>query len=780
MTGPRPDYKDLLRRVSLASGKGASIADLDAYVRRESNGALQNVHDLAGASTQPQGNQKKPDMMDAFRQAMYGLTLHNSPRIRGAIQGAIPGGMGYEEAKNAEQANIDATRQALPGGSMFAEAVGSLPLMLAPTGAAIRAGAGPAAIAEAGGLGAGIGGAAGAITNPGDRIGGAIRGTIGGGLIGAGLPGTGLPAALKAMGIGAGFGGAIGLGNTQSDNPGDIAKGIGTGAAGGAVVGLATPLLLRGIVKSVGGVSNLVQHLNNPDAAAQRAYSSQLIRELQNIGATPKEAYAQLQKMKNMGADEAVMADQHPDLAASLRKALNNSPGTKTELLTGMKERGAGRGGRMMAAAEDAMGVTRGEAQAQREGSIGWLRRLGNKLYKRFDSAEITPEMDQRIQAFLYNPETDALDPNIAKAMRGMYKVGEEVTLPDPRALGRLTPEQVTERMNANGGTLGLTAGRRVPVSGFGQLRDIRDGLLEVVHDPKTPNWSREAWQKKLSELTDIMEDVAPGYHGAPGYRQTNALWRRGAIRAASPENRLARTYETSNGMVMQDAWLTGASWFAKGANMADVSQDAAGLLEIGGPKALQAAKSAYLEQMASRFNRAGEKGEIADALLETGQEQKDVMKFLFQGKGKGFGRLADQAKIESGMLDTENAVRGARPKIQTAGEELQNETRLGTEAGAFGVTRSLWSLIRSARQVGRQMTGDVAGKANQRLIQALTSQPNPTTQAEFERLQEMLRRMQFQNPTTRALQNYGAPVVTGSQAGNFLTQPPGQQTTPY
>lgn len=181
-------------------------------------------------------------------------------------------------------------------------------------------------------------------TNPALAIGGELVGGLATALIpGVGVAGTAARtaggtgrAALRGAGTGAGYGAAYGAGTAEGDI-GERLTGAATGGAVGGVVGAGVPVVGRLAGAGVGRVADAFG-IRGTKRAEQFA-DQKILQALEREGLTPNEAIARLQRARDLGQEDVLIADLGESMRALGYSAQAIPQRAKTEVAEKLEER---------------------------------------------------------------------------------------------------------------------------------------------------------------------------------------------------------------------------------------------------------------------------------------------------------------------------------------------------------------------------------------------------------------------------------------------------------
>jgi hypothetical protein len=305
------DLNQLFSKARNALAAGEDTVAVNSAISRRTGGAISDFGSLERAVAEIPQQPEKPARMpmgDLARMATQGATLGFADELAGLGAALVPGGRGYEEARDVSRARVGRLRREYPMQSLAAEMAGGMVLPgmggARAGGAALRATGSRMAAGLAGGVTGGAVG--GALTGAGEsEAGRRLEGALTGGLIG-GVAGGALGAAVPAAGR---------LGRYAAEK-----------AAKVPVLGRPIGSLLK----------------STEERFAREASAGVIQRAAERAGVTPRELYEQLGTLPA----GSVPADVGPELSSIARAALNEIPalrgsrGPMEDLRRRMKQRG--------------------------------------------------------------------------------------------------------------------------------------------------------------------------------------------------------------------------------------------------------------------------------------------------------------------------------------------------------------------------------------------------------------------------------------------------------
>jgi hypothetical protein len=262
---------------------------------------------------------------------------------------------------------------------------------------------------------------------------------------------------LNAAGTGAAYGGASGAGNSTADTVGGLAKDAGMGALTGAALSSAA-VPVAGVLGAAG--SNIAQRVSSKSAgrAAEEKVAEALVRDargsvVQSGASNPiNQATNRLAKL----GDEAVVADAGGQNTKSLLDLLATLPGkTKDAANTLIHNRQSGRAGRLIGAADSALGTNGQRLSGTIDDLVTARSTAAAPLYNELRQVSIQPSAN----------------------LQGIVKTADDL---GATALGR---EMATARQQA------FTLDSKNPGTwGMGDLDHIKQGLDQVLSSRKALN----------------------------------------------------------------------------------------------------------------------------------------------------------------------------------------------------------------------------------------------------------------------------------------------------
>jgi len=176
-----------------------------------------------------------------------------------------------------------------------------------------------------------------------------LGGEVVGGVLPALIPGVGLAtaartaagtgqAALRGAGVGAGYGAAYGAGTAEGDI-GERLKGAGTGGLVGGAFGGAVPVVGRAFSA---GTTRLADAFGVGGAKRAEQFADQkILQALEREGLTPDEAVVKLQKARDLGQEDLLIADLGESMRALGYSAQAIPQRSKTKVAEKLEERAA-------------------------------------------------------------------------------------------------------------------------------------------------------------------------------------------------------------------------------------------------------------------------------------------------------------------------------------------------------------------------------------------------------------------------------------------------------
>lgn len=199
----------------------------------------------------------------------------------------------------------------------------------------------------------------------------------------------------------AAVGAATGAGQSEADSAQGLARDIGLGAASSAVLaGMTQPVLMGMGSAGWSGISLLNKNLTNN--YAKQKVAEALIRDARGAAAQASPTGGVTQAAARIGklGDDAMVVDAAGQNTRALLDVLATAPGrTKDAAERAIRERMAGRGARIGAAAERSLG-TQGRAYVESIDAFDQARRTAAApLYQQLDNAAV--QVDDDLAAFL-------------------------------------------------------------------------------------------------------------------------------------------------------------------------------------------------------------------------------------------------------------------------------------------------------------------------------------------------------------------------------------------
>lgn len=296
----------------------------------------------------------------------------------------------------------------------------------------------------------------------------------------------------QAGASGVGYGAIGGLGSSEGETVGEIAKDVGKSAAIGGVVGPVSQPVMA--VLGAGG-RQVTARVSSSKAAeyAQQKVAEALLRD------TPPDllqsALTMSQTRMSKLGREARLADVGGANMRQLLDTLATLPGeTKQALERAIRERQAGRAGRLVSAADEALG-TQGSQFQQSIDNFSELRRIESRpFYNAIDQAVI--QVDEPLMKLLKRSE------NLQGAAELLYRTKTGQTID----LSKLQP------------------GQPVPMN---VLDTLKQSLYDSAQSLKRSGSSQQAnaYDDVRQELIKALSDRSPKVGGKSAYAQAMEKW---------------------------------------------------------------------------------------------------------------------------------------------------------------------------------------------------------------------------------------------------------------
>ena len=294
-----------------------------------------------------------------------------------------------------------------------------------------------------------------------------------------------LPAVGQGARAGATSGALSGLGESEATSLGQAATDTLGGAAMGGAFGGAFPVLGA----AAGGAARNVAQRMSPAAAqsgAQSKIAEALLRDAQLPGQVAGQSLARMSKL----GPEARVADVGGQNTRQLLDVLATMPGrTKQATETAIRERQAGRAGRLVDAAENSLGTSAGRLTQTIEQLTEARARNAGPLYKALDGATVV--VDDDVAALLARAK--GLDTEARALFRA--QTGQEV------------PSLAT-----------ATKGQTLP---FSLLDTLKQTLYDAADSAKRAGNRKmgAAWDDVRVQLTEKLDEVSPKMNGQSVYK---------------------------------------------------------------------------------------------------------------------------------------------------------------------------------------------------------------------------------------------------------------------
>ncbi len=675
--------QDLLQRARQALANGAAFADVDAMVREDSGfddfSALLRSPEARGLQDVEAEESDGIGVRDVVRSVAQGALFGFADEIAGVGAAIVPGGRGFSEAVEESRIREEAFKRQHPTAAAALEIGGALASSFIPAGAAINVARGARA---AGGAG---------------RV--AAR-TLGG-------------TAARAAGLGAA--------ETVLDELGRGEGGLGerlegTGQAGliGASIGGAFPVVGR----AARSVTRRVGDIVRPERAIARRADEALAGAVAPEGTAA--ARRTLREIEEVRPGQATLADVSPQAQSQLDVAVSASPAAAQAAEEVLGPRQAGAAGRIIRDIENIVGAPP-NVRAATEAHAKELSELGRRLYEPLE--QNFPRIEARS----------------VRRPAGTPGAGQFVSHQGAKAVRDFVERPVVRRAFRAVNAVEQMIDPRAAAPSFKQLQDIRIKLGRAADRFAAQGDRRGArdFLEAKRQLTDLMEDVVPGF------RSANAQY----ARLAS----------------IGDALEEGSVAWRKGAR--DVAERIAQLEKIGGQRAGDAFRLSMIEGLIDDLRGIATDRNVSRRFTAASQDFAEHLRLAFPSELQ-LGELLRRADIEDLFAKTAAAggnsatARRTAAFAELAGERGISEAALGgaVRGGIPGAVSAGLGEV-SSRVSGRPR--EFLGQVSQRLGEALTDQDHRGLLEVLDRLDEVQARLQSRIDRA-ALTDIGVGVLAG------------------
>lgn len=202
-----------------------------------------------------------------------------------------------------------------------------------------------------------------------------------------------VPRAVHGAISGAGFGGLSGLGDSTAESLGGMAADAGQGAAVGAVFGAGTPIVTSGINAIVNQVAPRFSDRRATDFAREKVAEA-LARDADGTVAQSDPILRATARMQTLGP-EARVVDAGGQNTRQLLDTIATLPGsTKNSVERAIRERQAGRAGRLVDAADDALGTRGADFQGTIDRFVADRQQAATPLYNQLRGLAVQVDDD--------------------------------------------------------------------------------------------------------------------------------------------------------------------------------------------------------------------------------------------------------------------------------------------------------------------------------------------------------------------------------------------------
>lgn len=348
-----------------------------------------------------------------------------------------------------------------------------------------------------------------------------------------------LPGRMAAgSGVGAILGGAAGAG--EGSGAADTLSRAAMGAGVGGVVGAAAPAALAGVAAAGRGISRAVEPLTNafrgfrdPEGEAARRVTASIARDYRN--GDPGLAGAEFRAARAEGQPVAVIDLGGETTRALARSSANTSPEGRGVLNRAIDDRFEGQSGRLEGWFNQTFHYPNAHAQQQ---AIDQLERTVNgpayqRAYRLGDRDIMTPELERLLGA-----------PAVADAMRSAVERGQNRAI--VQGMGAFNPRVTVENgvVRFNRGANGAPAYPNLQLWDY-TYRELRDAAQTAFRNGR--NEEGGALQSLSQSLRGELDTAVPAFGQARGtaanfFRSENALEAGQTFVTENFGNREART----------------------------------------------------------------------------------------------------------------------------------------------------------------------------------------------------------------------------------------------
>lgn len=673
--------------------EGASEAEVMAFAQSQMSQAKTGSYET--------GRQEGNPVVRGLMSAAQGPTFGFGDEIMGAVGGAwktltqpsltlsdlVLGnkkktfGENYRESRDFARGVQDQYREDFPVGSTVTQLMTAAPTMVInPLGKVAGSALGTVAPKAA------------AVMNPTTKLTGVV------------------PNTLRAAASGAGYGAVSGAGESRAENAGDLLQDTAKGAAlGGVMSGVLQPVQM-----AVGAVGrNVAQRVSDgaADSFAQQKVAQALVRDgrgsvVESGAVNPVgQVGARFRKL----GPEATVADAGGENTRQLLDTLATLPGkTKDKAQALIRDRQAGRAGRLVGAADDALGTRGAGFQQTLDALDGARRQAAAPYYNQLQG--LTAQVDDDVLSLL--GKTTGIHSDAQKLYR--LQTGEEL------ALGS------------------LKKGDAVP---FAMLDTLKQSLYDAAEAAKRQgnNKMARAIDDARVQLTGKLDTIAPKENGQSVYKLARDAY-------AGP-SQLIDAAEMGRTAMKADTFDVAAS-------VRSMSQSEAEAFRVGALQALR--------------EKSGTQGGQT-SLLRMWMEPatRDRLKAIF---GKDYRAFSAAVAREARLKSLEGAGRGSQtasrmygagdldvgPLLDTA--TFASSAAAGSAPGVLTGAANLWNRVKTPEAVrdsmGRiLMSQGAEGAQSIQGMQGLLGRLNAESAGRAER--------------SGALLGYGAGGLLGPGAGN-------------
>lgn len=525
-----------------------------------------------------------------------------------------------------------------------------------------------------------------------------------------------VPNTVRAATAGAGYGAVSGAGESKAETAG----GVLSDASKSAAFGAATAGALQPVQMAVGAVGrNVAQRVSSgsADSYAQQKVAQALVRDGRGsmVESGQVNPVGQVSARYRKLGPEATVADAAGENTRQLLDTLTTLPGkTKDRTQALIRDRQAGRAGRLVNAADDALGTRGAGFQQTLEALDSARRQAATPYYSQLEG--LTAQVDDDVLRLL--GKTSGIHADAQKLYR--LQTGEDLTLS------------------------GLKKGDTVP---FAVLDTLKQSLYDAAEVAKRQgnNKLARAIDETRTQLTGKLDAIAPKVEGQSVYKLARDAY-------AGP-SQLMDAAELGRSAMKADTFDVSAA-------VRDLSKSEAEAFRIGALQALR-----------EKVGTQGGQTSLLRMWMEPAT--RDRLKAIF---GKDYRTFAAEVAKEARLKGLEGTGRGSQtasrlygagdldvaPLVETAG--LASSAATGSTAGILTGAANLWNRVRTPEAVRDSMgrlllSRGSEGAANIRAMEGLLGRINAESAAMAER--------------SGALYGYGAGgLLGGSQSGGGLLNP--------